>query len=467
MAARLGWAPDERSRWPACRALLAPEVAARCGEGLAVRALRGLPREDARAVAAAITKTVRWRLDHDVDAMLVERVELWEPYHDIWRTTSHGRDDRGRLIFVERCVDLDTDRLHREIPKRCITRNRAQDMEILDALQARASAAVDRPSQTEHVHVFDLGGLTRGKLTRQTIATVVDIVGLSLAHYPGSLGAMYLTNAPFAFQILWRIIRPTLARETIAKILILGGPDDYLPKLVERGCPLDALPTWMVSEKHGMRGKHAGVPTVAYVNALNVAGDPLCLERTNSLQCVRLRAPPTTLLKAGDVRARGRGPLRRDFRLALYSTGRLEWTRRGSVRGSVRRPRAKVLPGDGRIFVAESGLRSFKFKCATPEAAGAWVEALEESSSLVELERVATPPRSPRAPGYGHAPLLDDGAGEPTLRALPGFAISFLFLSVVYRWFGWAGVSSCVTTGLAVLPRYFRAIATNQALARA
>lgn len=354
---------DEARRWRGVRPLLAPSTRRLVGEGLKVRMVRSLPTEPLRDVAKALDTTVAWRLEYGVDDLLCDRAEYWEPYHAAWATAAHGVDDRGRLIYVERVRTLDSDALHRDVPtKEAIRACRAQDMEIVDVLQARAaerrggSGAGDAyaKARTEHVHVFDLDGLTRGKLTRQTINTVVDIVAMSLAHYPGSLGAMWLLNAPLVFQILWRLLRPMLSAETIAKISILGGPDAYLPQMVAAGMPLSELPSWMASEKHGLRGGSPGVPLGDYVRALGEDDAPahLRLPATNQLQLAGTAArggggDAPSPVKVGLARKRGKHTayLRRPLELHLASDGVLSWTknkRRGScvcARAGVPRPR--------------------------------------------------------------------------------------------------------------------------------
>ena len=480
----------ELAHWRKVRPLLAPQTLDAVSEGLIVRMVRSLPTEAPKDVAKALDTTVSWRLEYGVDGLLRERAPLWEEYHSAWGTAAHGVDDRGRLIYAERVKTLDSDALHRDVPTRdLIRRNRAQDMEILDVLQARTSAAKARATEataaagaadalskarTEHLHIFDLDGLTRNKLNRQTINTVVDIVAMSLAQYPGALGAMWLVNAPLVFQILWRLLRPMLSAETIAKISILGGPDAYLPKMVAAGIPASQLPDWMVSEKHGLRGGSEGTPLADYVKAL---GDPraradLVLPVTNSLQLKpSFGAPPggdatppgatSPAVKVGLARKRGRHTayLRRPLELNLAATGVLSWTK-NKRHGSCVCARARHDGPESRYFTVESADRAYRFKVATADDARDWVSSIEANSTLVEVERLP-PPSTPRKQLALRAPTSADDAAAPAARLaplVPAGLLAAALLLAVYRLFGIGAFSYCVTSLLAIAPRYFRVV---------
>lgn len=179
-----------------------------------------------------------------VDGLLRRPAPRADAYHSLWATGCYGRDDLGRLVYAERVCDIDAPGIHRTfdaaVPSDVDDRDRcrAQDCELLEILNAEADARPD------HVHIFDLAGLTLAMLTRKTVNVVVDVIGMSNEHYPGSLGAMWIINAPFAFRALWAVIKPLLAASTLRRTFILGGPAEYVPKMRAAKIPLSALPTW-------------------------------------------------------------------------------------------------------------------------------------------------------------------------------------------------------------------------------
>ena len=160
-------------------------------------------------------------------------------------------------------------------------------------------------------------------------------------------------NAPLVFQILWRLLRPMLSAETIAKISILGGPDAYLPQMVAAGMPLSELPSWMASEKHGLRGGSPGVPLGDYVRALGEDDAPahLRLPATNQLQ-LPLLSPHHARLAPFHAPPRGRLQASCCPRSTLTTTRK---TRRpSSSRSRVRAPSWLSAQAGGRMTAPRS-----------------------------------------------------------------------------------------------------------------
>ena len=88
---------------------------------------------------------------------------------------------------------MDVSTLIDDVPRDIMRKNRAQTMEIVEALQA--AAAKDDPDQLGHIHIFDLTGLTASTLTRRVLGAVMDMVKISLEHYPGSLETLRVRRA--------------------------------------------------------------------------------------------------------------------------------------------------------------------------------------------------------------------------------------------------------------------------------
>ena len=84
------------------------------------------------------------------------------------------------------------------------------------------------------------------------------------------MGKFYIINAPWAFSVVWAIVRPWLDEVTVAKIEILGAsykdallqqiPKENLPKefggvcecrSVGGGCSMSDAGPWNVQEDHG------------------------------------------------------------------------------------------------------------------------------------------------------------------------------------------------------------------------
>jgi hypothetical protein len=100
-----------------------------------------------------------------------------------------------------------------------------------------------------HLYVMEYRADLITRLTKETgkvarVCMVVDLTGLSLRHlnraylkyfratgdvsqdyYAETVGNIYIINPPWAFQMLWRIIKPMLRDYTLAKLSVLDGPD--------------------------------------------------------------------------------------------------------------------------------------------------------------------------------------------------------------------------------------------------
>ena len=63
-------------------------------------------------------------------------------------------------------------------------------------------------------------------------------------NYPESVEKMFIINAPLMFRTVWGFISPLMDKRTRDKTSILGGPRDFVPKLLE-WVPADNLPIFL------------------------------------------------------------------------------------------------------------------------------------------------------------------------------------------------------------------------------
>jgi len=100
-----------------------------------------------------------------------------------------------------------------------------------------------------HLYVMEYRADLIARLTKETgkvtrVCMIIDLTGLSLRHlnraylkyfrstgdvsqdyYAETAGNIYIINPTWAFQMLWRIIKPMLRDYTLAKLSVLDGPD--------------------------------------------------------------------------------------------------------------------------------------------------------------------------------------------------------------------------------------------------
>ena len=72
---------------------------------------------------------------------------------------------------------------------------------------------------------MDLEGLGKQHLTGKGIGYFKTVISASHNSYPETLGNLFIINAPWVFNIAWKMVRPLLHANTLEKIHILGS--DY------------------------------------------------------------------------------------------------------------------------------------------------------------------------------------------------------------------------------------------------
>jgi len=62
---------------------------------------------------------------------------------------------------------------------------------------------------------------------------IKQILTIDQYYYPETLYKLFIINAPFSFRTLWAVVRPWLHPLTQARIQLMGGQREFLPKLRE------------------------------------------------------------------------------------------------------------------------------------------------------------------------------------------------------------------------------------------
>jgi len=164
-----------------------------------------------------------------------ERKEVFE-YWPMW---FHKTDKQGRPINIQRYGSVNIAELYKRItPERfwlfIITSAENISREVLPA----ASRAAGRQVEGTFL-VVDLKGYSLGQFW-QMKHLARDAFQISQDYYPETMSKFYIINAPSTFTMIWGVLKPWLAKETVSKIDILGS--DYRAVLLSH---IDAenLPT--------------------------------------------------------------------------------------------------------------------------------------------------------------------------------------------------------------------------------
>lgn len=84
------------------------------------------------------------------------------------------------------------------------------------------------------LYVLDLKGFSLGKhFNKETREFIKAFSKMGQDNYPEVVAQTYIVNAPFIFKTAWTFAKNLIDQRTVEKFKILGGPSDYMPKLLE------------------------------------------------------------------------------------------------------------------------------------------------------------------------------------------------------------------------------------------
>ena len=146
----------------------------------------------------------------------------------------------GRPVYIERLGLLDVKALYKITdPERQLKRLVYEYEKFLHERLPACSKMVGHPVETSCT-ILDLYNVSLMAFFKVK-DYVLQASRIGQDRYPETMGKFYIINAPWAFSGTWNIIKPWLDPATVAKIEILGGEKDYLPKLLEQ-IPAENLP---------------------------------------------------------------------------------------------------------------------------------------------------------------------------------------------------------------------------------
>mmetsp|Transcript_77119 Transcript_77119/g.221593 ORF Transcript_77119/g.221593 Transcript_77119/m.221593 type:complete len:679 (+) Transcript_77119:187-2223(+) len=157
-----------------------------------------------------------------------------------------GYDREGRLVYMVRAGLSDSASLLREIEPDDVLLCHVQAMEFQNNVLLRPESLTpgtppDRRRLNGITILCDLTGLGLHNLTPSVYKIVQMIAKIDQDNYPENLAKMYIINAPVMFNMVWKVVRKFLERETKQKIMVFSGPDQHIPKLLD-ALDFDTIP---------------------------------------------------------------------------------------------------------------------------------------------------------------------------------------------------------------------------------
>jgi len=178
--------------------------------------------------------SMKWRADEGIDTLVEEYGkegnELREMLERYCPMGMHGVDKRGCPIYIERVGSFDIQGLLASASMEQLKRHHVFQIERAEVMKTKASNDAGKQFRKHYV-IEDLSNLGWEHVSQNTLDLTKELLRLDESHFPESIIKLYIINAPWAFNAVWKIIKPVLSERTVNKIEILGT--DFLPTLLE------------------------------------------------------------------------------------------------------------------------------------------------------------------------------------------------------------------------------------------
>ncbi|KDR74370.1 hypothetical protein GALMADRAFT_250248 [Galerina marginata CBS 339.88] len=213
-------------------------VPERMDDAMLLRFLRAR-RFDLVKAKAMLLDAEKWRKDFGVDDVVknfefTEKLDVNKYYPQYY----HKTDKDGRPVYIERLGQLDVTALYALTTEQRLLKHLVSEYgKCLNKRFPACSAACGHPVENLCT-ILDLGGVSLSNFIR-----VKDFVfaaaSIGQDRYPETLGKFYIINAPWAFSMVWAVIKPWLDEVTVRKVTILGG--SYKEELLKQ-IPVENFP---------------------------------------------------------------------------------------------------------------------------------------------------------------------------------------------------------------------------------
>eukprot|EP00344_Euplotes_crassus_P004294 CAMPEP_0196998340 /NCGR_PEP_ID=MMETSP1380-20130617/3755_1 /TAXON_ID=5936 /ORGANISM="Euplotes crassus, Strain CT5" /LENGTH=277 /DNA_ID=CAMNT_0042414881 /DNA_START=1 /DNA_END=834 /DNA_ORIENTATION=- len=176
---------------------------------------------------------IKWREENEVEyAFLRYDLSNIPKVREIHQAGYHGTDREGRPFYIDRpCTAHPIEDLLKIADIAELSRNYIRDYEFLIHVKMPACSAAAGKKIDSILSVIDVKGISMGMFKQKSRDTLNIPVGITQNYYPEIMHKMIIINAPLVFKAIWAVVKTFLAKETLAKIQIIGTK--YQDKLFE------------------------------------------------------------------------------------------------------------------------------------------------------------------------------------------------------------------------------------------
>jgi len=184
---------------------------------------------DIEKTVAQMNATAEFRKQYDADAVRVKAKDLTQPQFPFYdklikcypHTVTHKVDKQGQPISIE-C-------LGRTDPAMIVSLVRLDDLmqyhmyHVEHKSESMQQLSLTNGKIMRTCKIIDLSGLGSKHMHQQGLSYLRHVLHLTQDNYPEMLGNLYIVNAPWVFNMIWKIVKPWLNDQTLSKIKILGS----------------------------------------------------------------------------------------------------------------------------------------------------------------------------------------------------------------------------------------------------
>jgi hypothetical protein len=198
-----------------------------------------------------------------VDFRLPEKAGMTEAISFV----HHKMSKQGYPMYYDRIGRVDVAKLKRVLTTERLLTYVAWYQEVTSVVRLPAASLAAGRLITTSVYVIDMTGFHIGMFTSEPRAVLNAVAKIGADQYPQTMEYTFIINAPWTFRTVWAFVGPLLDERIRSRIHILGGPAQYLPKLLEFADERD-LPSFIGGQDESIDFVHEVGPWAPHLPTL-------------------------------------------------------------------------------------------------------------------------------------------------------------------------------------------------------
>lgn len=184
-----------------------------------------------------IENNLAYRKEMNIEEIMSKQPHenLGAPLQEVTKHIAHwqvGHDKTGRPVLYKQFSQLDASSLKKVVPFESFMKYHMWEQEVAMKMCLDQSHKTGTIIETITC-IIDIKDMRLSQVTRDFLHILRLIGQMDASQYPEVLGKAFIINAPSAFPMVWKLIKMWLDPVVAQKISILGGPNDWRPKVLD------------------------------------------------------------------------------------------------------------------------------------------------------------------------------------------------------------------------------------------